>query len=86
MTKLTSGPPVAGSYYPYEWKVDDKKGGKQQARGGGMATVNLSTVDMKHVTQVPIQQNISQQNAWGGTGASVVASGSPGINVREAKL
>ena len=72
---MKPGPPVTGSYYPYEWKVDDKKQAKQQTRGiGTMSTVNLSTVDIKHVAQQP--QVINQQNAWGGTGATV-AAGTP---------
>jgi len=69
---MKPGPPVAGSYYPCEWKVEEKKpASKQLMRGvGGISTVNLSTVDLKHVTQIPLTQTISHQNAWGGTGAS----------------
>ena len=32
---MKPGPPVAGSYYPYEWKMEEKKQGKQQTRGIG---------------------------------------------------
>ena len=68
---MKAGPPVAGSYYPCEWKVEEKKPSKQLMRGaGGISTVNLSSVDLKHVTQIPLTQTISHQNAWGGTGAS----------------
>jgi hypothetical protein len=76
---MKPGPPVAGSYYPYEWKNEEKKTAvtKQQTRGiGTMSTVNLSTVDIKHVAQVP--QNVNQQNTWGGApAATVVATSSP---------
>jgi hypothetical protein len=76
---MKPGPPVTGSYYPYEWKVEEnKKQQKQQTRGiGTMAPNALSTVDIKHVAQLPLSQGISQQNAWGGTGATVVATSSP---------
>jgi hypothetical protein len=54
---MKPGAAVAGSYYPFEWKVEDKKPGKQMPRGvGTMSTVNVSTVDIKHVTQIPITQ------------------------------
>ena len=77
---MKPGPPVTGSYYPYEWKVDEtkKQPNKQLTRGiGTMAPNTLSTVDVKHVAQLPLPQGISQQNAWGGTGATVVATSSP---------
>ena len=57
---MKSGNPAvsgSGSYYPFEWKVEDKKPPKQMPRGvGTMSTVNLSTVDIKHVTQIPLTQ------------------------------
>ena len=60
---MKPGPPVAGSYYPYEWKAEEKKQSKQQSRGvGGIS--NLSTVDVK---QIP------QQNVWGGAGGATNA-------------
>ena len=78
---MKPGPPVTGSYYPYEWKVEENKKqqqNKQQTRGiGTMVPNTLSTVDIKHVAQLPLPQGISQQNAWGGTGATVVATSSP---------
>jgi hypothetical protein len=58
--------PVQNNYYPYaDWKVEDKKTpNKSQMRP--MSTVNLSTVDIKHVAQIQIPQTVAQQNTWGG--------------------
>ena len=65
----TMKPVATANYYPHgggggEWKVEDKKPVtiKQPTRGiGTVSTVNLQTVDMKHVTQIPITQVINNE-------------------------
>lgn len=63
-TVKQQGQLIGNTYYPYEWKVEDKKPVtiKQPTRGiGTVSTVNLQTVDMKHVTQIPITQVINNE-------------------------
>jgi hypothetical protein len=53
---------IDSSYPNYEWKVEEKKPAKQPTRGvGTLSTVNLATVDIKHVAQIPISQATVQQ-------------------------
>lgn len=54
---MKAGPPVAGSYYPYEWKVEDKKNKNQQQQQ--RVTVSTMPEDVKNVT--PLQQAVIAQ-------------------------
>ena len=67
----TMKPVATANYYPYgggggEWKVEDKKPTATKTQMRPMSTVNLSTVDIKHVAQIQIPQTVTQQNNWGG--------------------